>query len=338
MKHLLTSIFLICIFGQTFGIISSSITTVTNQYWDLPTGSRIAFYFFKGHEPRKPVPIIYLHGGPGGYVTSQDLFVFSKLADDGYDVYLYDQIGSGRSARLRNIREYSVKRHLRDLEAIVDLLEASKVIFIGHSWGASLAPAYLAEHPEKVEKLIFSGPGGIIPKHLDDILIPLPDSVKLKNREITKHFPSEYLEPVAYKKFTRISDYAGFGIKTAPDDEIDSLLDCFMANIAKQKSERTGLSCSSSCERGSGGYAHFRTGLSLEKGKDRREFLHGLDTPVMILLGESDPIPWGCIADYLKVFRNIKLIIIPASGHSVFACQPEFCLKLTREFLSSPTK
>ncbi len=336
MKHILISIIILFTFGPTFGTIPPSKTPENYQFWDLPTGSRIAYHFIKGHEPRNPVPVIYLHGGPGGFVTSQDISVFSKLADDGYDVYLYDQIGSGKSARLRNIREYTVKRHLKDLEAIVDLTGASKIIFIGHSWGASLAPLYLAEHPEKVEKLIFSGPGGIIPKNMTDFFIPLPDSVKLKNRETSRHVASEYLEPAAYRRFTKISNYAGFGIKIASDHEIDSLLDCFMTNLSKQKSKRTNLPCSPSFEKGSGGYAHFRTGLHIEKGKDKRDILRNLNTPVMILLGESDPIQWSCIADYLKVFKNVKFIIIPESGHSVFSCQPEMCLKLTREFLSVP--
>jgi proline iminopeptidase len=338
MKHILISILIICIYWSTFGTIPPFTTADTIQFWELPTGSRIAYYFIKGNEPRKPIPIIFLHGGPGGFVDSQDISVFSKLAYDGYDVYLYDQIGSGKSARLHNIREYTVKRHLKDLEAIVDIIDASKVIFIGHSWGASLAPAYLAEHPERVEKLIFSGPGGIIPKNLKDLFIPLPDSVKLINREEVKLVPSDYLDPSAYRRFSRISSYAGLGIKIASDQEIDSLMDCFITNLSKQKSKRLNLSCSNSSESGSGGYSHFRTGLGINKGKDKREILRNLNTPVMILLGESDPIQWGCIADYLKVFKNVKFVIIPESGHSVFKYQPEMCLKLTREFLSLPNK
>ena len=333
LKKILISLILICFYGQLYGEIQISKTSYTNQFWNLSTGSRISYYFFKGQEPRNTTPIIYLHGGPGGFVTSNDISVFSKLADDGYDVYLYDQIGSGKSARLHNIRAYTVKRHLRDLEAIINLIGASKVIFIGHSWGASLAPLYLAEHPEKVEKLIFSGPGGLIPKNYKDIFIPLPDSVKLKNRESTKYFAYDYLDSSAYKRFNKIINYCGFGIKIATDNEIDSLLDCFMTNMSKQKNKSLNLAGSPNYEGGSGGYSHFRTGLYIDTGKDKRSFLKKLNTPVLILLGESDPIQWGCIADYLKVFKNIELIVIPESGHSVFSYQPEMCLTLTREFL-----
>jgi proline iminopeptidase len=222
------------VYCPAFGFVPQTSPSDTTKYWNLPAGSRIAYYYYRGEIPRKPFPIIYLHGGPGGFVTSEDISVFSKLADDGYDVYLYDQIGGGKSNRLNNIREYTLKRHLKDLEAIIDIIGASRVIFIGHSWGASLAPLYVAKHSDKVEKLIFSGPGGMIPKKYEDPFIPLPDSVKLKNRMTDKHFASEYLDPAAYKRFNKIRNYAAFGLKIASDNEIDSLLDCLMTNKAKK--------------------------------------------------------------------------------------------------------
>jgi proline iminopeptidase len=325
------------IFHQTPGGHSQTTVPAKIRYWDLPSGSNIAYFFFQGREPRKPVPIIYLHGGPGGFVTSKDTAVFSKLADDGYDVFLYDQVGGGKSARLKNIREYTVDRHVEDLEAIIDRIGAPKVIFIGHSWGASLAPLYLARHPDRVEKLIFSGPGGMIPKNFD-FFAPLPDSVRLKNRESKRHSVSEYLEPVGLKRYEKICTHASFGRKIASDREADSLLDCFMINKSKIDSKRINLPPNQIFEGGSGAYSHIRTGMFINKGKDRRNILSNIDIPVLILLGESDNIAWGGVADYLHVFKNIKLIIIPDSGHSVFSCQPGLCLKLTRQFLSLPGK
>jgi pimeloyl-ACP methyl ester carboxylesterase len=166
-------------------------------------------------------------------------------------------------------------------------------------------------------------------------MIPLPDSVKLKNRENIRYLPSKLLEPEAYQRYSKICNYAGLGIRIATDNEIDSLLDQLISNLSKQKAANTHLSCSGGDEKGSGGYSHIRTGLTIDRGKDNRAMLSKLNTPLLILLGESDQISWGCIADYLKVFRNVKLVIIPDSGHSVFTCQPDLCLKLTSEFLSS---
>jgi proline iminopeptidase len=337
MKHLLIFVLSSCLFSPVPAQVRPSEPAGEVQFWDLPTGSRIAYYFFRGREPRNPFPIIYLHGGPGGFVTSHDVAVFSQLAGDGYDVYLYDQVGGGRSERLENIREYSIKRHLHDLEAIIDMTGAPGVIFIGHSWGASLAPLYLAEHPGKVEKLIFSGPGGMIPKNFKPF-VPLPDSIKLKNRDTAKYSGSKYLDAAGWKRLNRITNYAGLGIRIAPDKEVDSLVDCMMMNRSEQRAKQTKLNVNLPFEGGSGGYSHIVTGMSIDKGKDNRKILTSLNIPVMILLGESDNLAWGCVADYLHVFKNIKLVIIPDSDHAVFSYQPDLCLKLTREFLNSPVK
>ncbi|MBK9359012.1 MAG: alpha/beta fold hydrolase [Bacteroidales bacterium] len=58
-------------------------------------------------------------GGPGGPIYDRNIKLLAPLAVNGFDVYLYDQIGCGSSARLENIEEYSVERHRRDLEEIV---------------------------------------------------------------------------------------------------------------------------------------------------------------------------------------------------------------------------
>ena len=67
------------------------------RYWNLSTGSRIAYNVITGRGDKKPYPLIYLHGGPGAGITDLEITTLGKLADDGYDVYLYDQVGCGRS-------------------------------------------------------------------------------------------------------------------------------------------------------------------------------------------------------------------------------------------------
>lgn len=329
---ILTTIFVCC---NTTVSISQNKAPENIQFWELPTGSKIAFYYFKGKEPRKNTPIIYLHGGPGAHVTSYDTVAFGKLANYGYDIYLYDQIGSGQSERLNNIMDYTVERHLKDLEAIVNIIGATKIVLIGHSWGASLAPLYIARHPDKVEKIILSGPGGIIPKNFDN-KIPVPDSIKLKRKEIVKYSMSDYLDSKSVKRYNKICTEANKGVKIASDNEIDSLLDCLMMNKSNKNNYDSLKKIN--FERGSGGYSNYMTGKYLYTGMDIRDTLSKCKVPVLILLGEYDDLPWACVNDYLKVFKNTKLVIIPNSGHSVFTYQPDLCLKLSREFLNSIEK
>ncbi|MBK6345567.1 MAG: alpha/beta fold hydrolase [Bacteroidales bacterium] len=69
-------------------------------------------------------------GRTGRAPYDRNIKLLAPLAVNGFDVYLYDQIGCGSSARLENIEEYSVERHRRDLEEIVKTIGAEKVILI----------------------------------------------------------------------------------------------------------------------------------------------------------------------------------------------------------------
>ena len=125
------------------------------QFWNLPTGSKIGYAHIPGKGTRKSSPIIFLNGGPGGFITDIGIQLRSALSALGYDVYMYDQIGSGQSDRLAHISEYTADRHKKDLEAIIEQIGADQVILIGQSWGAVLAVLYAADHPSKIEKMIF---------------------------------------------------------------------------------------------------------------------------------------------------------------------------------------
>ena len=152
--------------GLVVSLTLSAVTGVTPdarrgpiQYWDLPTGSHVAYIHYAAQAPTKATPIIFfLHGGPGAFIVDHSAAAehfYRSLTTLGFDVYLYDQIGSGHSARLSDPRQYTVERHISDLEAIRQRLLARRVILIGDSWGAALAAKYIAEHPDSCAKAFF---------------------------------------------------------------------------------------------------------------------------------------------------------------------------------------
>jgi proline iminopeptidase len=111
--------------------------------------------------------VVVVHGGPGVADMAGDAAYFGQLAGDGYDVWVYDQVGTGRSSRLADPRRYDIAREVADLEAIRGRIGADRMVLIGHSWGGQVAASYLAAHPANVARVVFSSPGALAPA-LDD--------------------------------------------------------------------------------------------------------------------------------------------------------------------------
>ncbi|MBO9572893.1 MAG: alpha/beta hydrolase, partial [Chitinophagaceae bacterium] len=253
------------------------------KYWQLSTGSKIAYTLARGQGKRKPFPIIYLHGGPGAGITNKEVETLGKLSEDGYDVYLYDQIGCGLSGRLDNIKEYSPQRHKNDLAEIIKNINAEKVILAGQSWGSILALSYLAENPDKVEKLIITAPGNIQPVRKEPGNIAAPDSIHLRSHYIDKRY-----ELIAKNIRARAIIYAAKNLnkKLAGDKEADALLTYLTTELNRS------MVCDTAnaviAEGTEGFYSHYMTLKQLNTIKDPRSALKNIHIPVLIMKGECD--------------------------------------------------
>lgn len=302
----------------------------STQYWDLQTGSKIAYTLVAAKGTKNPHPIIYLQGGPGGFISDRNIQMLAPLSENGYDIYLYDQIGSGQSDRLTNIRDYTAERHKKDLEEIISKIGATKVILIGQSWGAILASLYLAEHPEKVHKIIFTGPGPIQPMRQELLRINPADSLKLRKPPYSN---SEANEKSKNVRTAVVSFWAkSFGIKLASDQEVDDFQT--QLNDELNKAVVCDTSKALKAEGGGGFYAQLMTVHSFTETKDPRPKLKGLKIPVLIMKGQCDNQPWGFANEYLDLFPNYQLKIIPDAGHSISVEQPVLYLKTIRDFLN----
>jgi len=67
----------------------------------------------------------------------------------------YDGRGIGLSDR--EVKDFSLEAHVRDLEAVVDAVGLERVALFGMSQGGPTAIAYLVRHPERVTHLILYG-------------------------------------------------------------------------------------------------------------------------------------------------------------------------------------
>ncbi|MER0243499.1 alpha/beta hydrolase [Streptomyces sp. HSW2009] len=118
---------------------------VATQHWSLATGSRVAVYHYPPAHPeaRRPVPLVYLNGGPVRGISVLDHRFLQLLARQGYDVYAYEQAGGGRSDLLP-MDQYTISRSVRDLGAFIDRLHRGRVDVLGFSSGGAVLTRALA--------------------------------------------------------------------------------------------------------------------------------------------------------------------------------------------------
>lgn len=300
------------------------------QYWDLQTGSKIAYTLVSAKGIKKPFPIIYLQGGPGGFISDRNIKMLAPLSEDGFDIFLYDQIGSGQSERLSDINEYTADRHKKDLEELIKKIGSEKVILIGQSWGAILATLFIADNPDKVEKVILTGAGPIQPMHEGLLNANVPDSLNLRKPPYSNREANEKSKNIRMNAITFWAK--SFGKKLASDKEVDD----FQTYLNNELNKATVCDTSKAlkAEGGGGFYAQVMTVQSFNEIQDTRPKLKGSKVPILLMKGQCDNQPWGFLNEYLELFPNHQLKIIPGAGHSISVEQPELYLKTIREFLN----
>lgn len=100
------------------------------------------------------VPLIILHGGPGGCVERYE--PLEKLADLGIPLIFYDQLGCGYSKVPKNHGiSWNFAVFINELKNLINFFKLKKFNILGHSWGGMLALEYVTNFEHKgLDKLV----------------------------------------------------------------------------------------------------------------------------------------------------------------------------------------
>lgn len=332
----LLSIFLFLFFIPEKETVASIQARKSTQYWRMTEGFNIAYTHVKAPDSIRRTPILFLHGGPGGYVHSSIIKTLTKLAPLGHDIYLYDQRGSGLSDRLAKYSDINFEKHLLDLDEIIsEKIQTEKVILIGQSFGSNIISHYSARHPERIEKMIFSSPGVFLPHRKVgndyvnlDSLYPAPDSLKfIEPYDFVRDVDNMALKPKAI--------VASMGAllldkKLVSDEQMDRMLNTLASQFTK------GMVCDPVNvlpEEGGGGlYAYIATNSG--DYPEIRDQLQKLEIPILVLQGQCEYHAFGSAFEYVDVYPNSNYVFIEGAGHEIWWEQEGKYLEQIMKFIA----
>jgi len=299
------------------------------RYWELPTGSRIAYMHQPTPDNTGQPPVILVHGGPGSPSKGQP-GVSEALNEAGFDVYSYHQVGAGLSSRLDDVSQYTVARHVEDLEAIRQMIETEQVILIGGSWGGQLIINYLAAYPEHVNRAVVSSPGAIWPpaftdegRLTDEGNQDLQATIAAYPRFVLAHALLQTIGP--RPAHTLLPDQQMDGVFQAFVSKLDMAPGCSDVEAREGSNRETPA--------GMGFWVNAVTTHNAGQIDDQRPVLRNTTTPVLVLRGECDYIAWEVTREYRDVLPNAAMLVIEGAGHTIEAHQPESYLEAVLAFL-----
>jgi len=200
----------------------------TNQELFIPVGSGHKLYVVDWGNKTAEIPIICLHGGPGGSVKDRLKPTFDPHIQR---VIFFDQRGCGKSTPTGSRIDNTTEELANDITKIAKTLKIKKFYLYGYSWGSTLALYYAIAHPEMLAGLViggvFSGSKNEIFGMFDLAKIFYPD---LWDKALLDTPAAHQSDPIAYhldkslngtkseqKKSTFVLDYLESGLANFDD-------------------------------------------------------------------------------------------------------------------------
>jgi proline iminopeptidase len=232
-------------------------------------------------------PVVLLGGGPG---LNPNYLVLVCQKMTGYRFIIPDQRGSGQSKMDKiDSLNMSTDKHVEDLEALRVHLKLSRLVIGGHSWGGMLAFAYAAKYPDKVERLILLGSGGITAKFFDYF----DSNIQMRLHEEDK----EEAEKSTVREGALKAIIPGYFFNRERALAMKNLLDSNIMN--KNQSAIYKFTIRS--------YAATQT--------DRVKNIHKYKNPVYIIQGRQDPVGESTVYETREALPQTKFTFIEQCGH-----------------------
>ena len=100
------------------------------------------------------IPVIVIHGGPGGGSQPSYRRYFNP---EKFDIIQFDQRGCGQSTPYAELTDNNTHASVSDLEMLRESFDIERWHVFGGSWGSTLSLIYAQNHPNRVLSLTLRG-------------------------------------------------------------------------------------------------------------------------------------------------------------------------------------
>ena len=272
------------------------------------------FFEKRGRKRASKAPLIFLHGGPGGHSQFlKDLFFLS----DERQVFIYDQIGGGRSTALSQ-KFWNIQTFVKELDILIRAWELEHFHLMGGSWGATLALEYFSrsKKSKQIKSLGFQSPMFSAKDWQEDADVLIKKMPKKEQKII------QYCHEIG-----------------ATDSKVyqDVVSSYYARHVCRNKSASKRMNMIKN-EKGNHIYQHmwgasefWATGTL--KDYDGVNKLQNINIPALFLCGEHDEARPSTIKRYSKLAPISRFFEIKNTSHAILAENSKLMTKKIRCFL-----
>lgn len=262
----------------------------------------------------KGEPIIFLHGGPGGYLA-HDYPYFEKLKTH-YQLIFFDQRGTGRSKCKISEKNINSDAFINDISALADHLNFDKFHLAGASWGGLLSMMYTIKNPNRVNKIVLLGSAGLRREFLSEMVDTINKRTTKEDRKKMRILENQITE----KNLLEITEKK-VQIFYKPYVKNYEALKAFKSNIDPHTAK-----------------VNTKVNIMVWKDIQKKGFnfypkIKSLKNPVLMIRGDYDPISLKYSTEIINNMSGASLIRLKGIGHFPHIESNHKTLSLIKEFL-----
>ena len=259
--------------------------------------------------------VLLLNGGPGlpcDYLRDPHI----ALANKGFRIVAFDQLGCGKSDRPDDPNLWNISRYVEEVEQVRKALKLGKVHLTGSSWGGWLSIEYSLTYPENVHSLILLNTCGDLP-HLTTELNRMRNALGSETQAMMLHHEAEesYDHPEYQAAITILNYRHVCRLKQWPESLLASVNDWNMGPYMEMQGPNEFLY------------------IGNLKNWNRIGKMHDLKMPCLIITGTHDEIGPACAARMHSVLPNSRVVVFPNSSHVPFYEEPDAYFPVLENFL-----